>query len=136
MERIKSFNIDKRNKCIKAELTSGCLVKIEIDDILFFECMDRKIIMNTSENQDDYLINHTCLDDLQMQFGDLGFIRTHRSYLVHFLKVIKIDKLGDRTYELTYRNSNKTAFTSRTYEKDIRKKFLTVDAADMKQQYD
>lgn len=87
-DRQKSENAN-RNKEINRFLISagGKHYAVNLDDIVYAEVFDRKVIIHTMDEDIEY---YGKLKDLEQQAGE-GFYRPHRAYLVNFDFVCKYD---------------------------------------------
>lgn len=88
--------------------------QIYLDNVLFFEHRDRKVIIHTLNME--YQILNISLTKVEKVVGNYGFIRTHRAYIVQTKKIYKLVDCGDRTAQIIFHNKcQKTAYLSRSY---------------------
>lgn len=66
-------------------LSGGSHIRILLDDIIYAEVYNRKVVIHKKEEDIEY---YGKLSDLEQQAGG-DFFRTHRAYLVHFKYVVK-----------------------------------------------
>ena len=68
--------------------TKGTMIKkVPIDDILYFESFNREICVVMQDREEAF---YGTLEETMKKVGELGFVRIHRSYLVHFEKAVSI----------------------------------------------
>lgn len=67
--------------------TGGKHVAVNVDDIVYAEVFNRKIMIHTMDGDIEY---YGKMKDLEAQVGD-GFYRSHRAYLVNYAYVRKYD---------------------------------------------
>lgn len=86
-------------------------IAVTLGDILFAEAGKRRTILHltTSELQVD-----RSLSRLEEQIGSGVFVRSHNSYLVNVTHVRAVHPRGDRSFEISFWNSSKTAWVSRS----------------------
>ncbi len=89
---------------------------IAVEDILFIERNQRNTYIHIG--QDSYKIEKS-LKHLVKELPDY-FIRVHKSYLVNKNKISTIICIGDRTYNIEFKTSNKVARMSRNKYKEIK----------------
>ena len=76
----------KEEKCLMIK-SEGTHIKVLLDDIIYAEVFNRKVVIHKEEEDIEY---YGKLSDLEKQAGE-AFFRTHRAYLVHFKYVVKYD---------------------------------------------
>jgi len=71
---------------------AGTYLRLSLDEILYFEVFNRQITIHLTENEITY---SSRLDDIEKSLDKMGFIRTHRSFLVNceYVKCITRKKL-------------------------------------------
>lgn len=67
--------------------SKGIHRKVLMEDIIFAEVFNRKVVIHTKQEEIEY---YGKLSDLENKAGE-DFFRTHRAYLVHFKYVVKYD---------------------------------------------
>lgn len=63
-------------------------IKVEMQDVCWIEAMENYAILRTPDQK---VIVHATMKSLEKKFGDLGFRRVHRSYIVRLEKIEAID---------------------------------------------
>ena len=87
-DRRKSESINARiDKPSLFITTKGTHITVNIEDIVYAEVFDRKVIIHTMDSDIEY---YGKLKDLQQKAGE-GFYRPHRAYLVNFDFIRKYD---------------------------------------------
>lgn len=90
VKQYENFRVRKQEKRETPELVitvGGAHVTVRVEDIIYAEVFNRKIILHTVENELEY---YGRLKDLEKQAGE-NFFRTHRAYLVNFSYIKKYD---------------------------------------------
>lgn len=82
---------------------------IPYDDILFIEKIGKELVIHTSRTA--HTVKWT-LSKIEETLPE-HFMRVHKSYIVNSQKIRRISEIGDRTYEITFQESNKLALMSR-----------------------
>jgi two-component system LytT family response regulator len=82
---------------------------VPIEDIIFIEKQNNNIIINTKNNE--YISNLT-LGEIKERLPN-NFLRMHNSYIVNKVKINKLVDIGNRSYQIHFKNSNKVAYMSR-----------------------
>lgn len=77
----------KREKQSLMITTGGQHISVNLDDIIYAEVFDRKVILHTMDSDIEY---YGKMKELEEKAGD-EFYRTHRSYLVNFGFIRKYD---------------------------------------------
>lgn len=67
--------------------TGGRHVVVNLEDIIYAEVFDRKVVIHTMDSDIEY---YGRMKELEKQAGD-EFFRTHRGYLVNFRFIRKYD---------------------------------------------
>lgn len=77
--------------------------------ILFIEKIQKDVYIYT---EDDSVVIRQNISDIEKKLSS-SFLRVHKSYIVNIDHISKILEHGDRSYEIYFLNSDKTAFMSR-----------------------
>ncbi len=77
--------------------------------ILFIEKLQKDVYIHTA---DDAVAIRQNISDIEKKLSS-SFLRVHKSYIVNIDHISKILEHGDRSYEIYFLNSDKTAFMSR-----------------------
>lgn len=80
--------IEKRYAYIRVKEKDN-LLNIKIEDILFIETFERKVLIHTKN--EDYLVKLS-MNKLEKGLGNKGFFRCHTSYIINLLRVEEIKK--------------------------------------------
>lgn len=80
--------IEKRDTYITIK-DKGNMLKLRIEDILFLETFDRKVIIHT--NSQEYIVK-TSMNKLEKELKNMGFFRCHTSYIVNLSKIEELQK--------------------------------------------
>ncbi|MBN2604648.1 MAG: response regulator transcription factor [Bacilli bacterium] len=83
-----STHIVKENRYLIISV-SGELIKINYDDIIYFESMGHYITVHLENREYDYKYN---ISDLCFDLANADFIKTHRSYIVNLKYIEKIKR--------------------------------------------
>ena len=67
----------------------GVKVRLNLDEILYFEVQNRIVTVHTSRESIDY---YAKLEDIEKMLADKDFVRTHRSYLVNSYYIQKLTR--------------------------------------------
>lgn len=108
--RLKVIEIDAQER--------GVDVKVPIDNVLFFESEDDKVIAHTASK---YYITKYKLYELENILPSY-FIRTSKSTIVNTLDVSSVERNLGSSANLSFFNSNKIAYVSRLYSGTLKKK--------------
>ena len=95
--------------------TSQKILSIPLDRILFIESRQKHSILHLKETNITLSIP---LYRILQELPPDRFMQTHRSFLVNFRKISHIDKHKD-PWIIFFADSDKTAFVSRSFRKDI-----------------
>ena len=89
VEEFEKKNLDKKNYEEKHLLinNSGVHIKVKIDDIVYAEVFNRKVVIHKVDETIEY---YGKMSDLESLAGD-NFFRPHRAYLINFKYVEKYD---------------------------------------------
>jgi len=93
---------------------------IPLDDVIFIETQHRGIIIHS---KDGIYPNSQTLSDMEKRLNN-NFIKTHKSFIVNRNKIRKIKQVADRSYEIEFIETEKTALMSR-YKFEELKEYLT-----------
>lgn len=105
-----------KDKVEKIAIKEGLEISfVNIDKILYFEKVDRKVLLHTPNQV--YTLNKN-LVELENILNN-NFIRTHRSYIVNKDKIKKIKLVGDRAYQVMFIGSKKEAALSRNKYSEV-----------------
>lgn len=97
--------------------TRNDIICIHLNDICFFEVLNKKITVHTMEKSYEYIGK---LSEIEKQLqNDDSFIRTHKSYIVN---VAQIDTI--RNYDIIMKNSEQ-ALMSRSLKKNVVDKYIS-----------
>lgn len=88
---------------------------IHTNEILYIEKEDRVVRIHTSKNSVTF--NKT-LSEME-KILDKNFVRTHKSFIVNRTRIEKIIQVGNTSYQIRFRNSEKTALMSRHKYDDL-----------------
>ena len=87
-ERVKLEEAGNRRKTPSLMVTTGGRhVVVNLEDIIYAEVFDRKVVIHTMDSDIEY---YGRMKELEKQAGD-EFFRTHRGYLVNFRFIRKYD---------------------------------------------
>lgn len=90
-----------------------------VEEISLIRVEQQKVIIST--NKGEYEVNAP-LKDIEMKLKNLGFLRTHKSYIVNISKIREIIPWFNDTFILTLENcSQKEIPVSRHYLQDFKK---------------
>ncbi len=93
---------------------------IPLDEIIFIETENRG---TTIHCKNKVYTNHQTLSKVEKQL-DNNFIKTHKSYIVNKNKIRKIKEVADRSYEVQFMETDKTALMSRYKFKELKKHLI------------
>lgn len=82
---------------------------LPIEDIIFIEKQNNNIILNTENSE--YISNLT-LGEIKERLPNY-FLRMHKSYIVNKEKINKLVDVGNRSYQIHFKNCDKIAYMSR-----------------------
>lgn len=82
---------------------------IPYDDILYVEKVGKELIIHTSRTAQTVRWTLSKIEEMLPK----EFLRVHKSYIVNSRQIQRISEIGDRTYEITFYESNKLALLSR-----------------------
>lgn len=68
--------------------TLGDTQVVNLDDVYYIEASRKDVCIN---KEDEQLVYHKSITDMEAQLSSLGFFRCHRSFLVNLKKVKKFD---------------------------------------------
>ena len=91
---------------------SSCFYRFQIDDILFAEAKNRKVLIRTKD--DSSIEIPITFHHLLEQIPENTLIQSHRSFIINPCNVSRIDK-GAKHWTASFYNTNKKAFISRAY---------------------
>lgn len=106
----------QKHKCFLIN-TRNDILCIHLNDICFFEVLNKKITVHTTEKSYEYVGKLSEIEE-QLQNDD-SFIRTHKSYIVN---VAQIDTI--RNYDIIMKNSEQ-ALMSRSLKKSVVDKYIS-----------
>ncbi|ACV61333.1 two component transcriptional regulator, LytTR family [Desulfofarcimen acetoxidans DSM 771] len=94
--------------------TKDSIIAVEIDSIIFIEKVPlaKKIKIQTVNNE--YIVSGT-LNEFEDKLKSLGFIRTHKSFIINPDKLEKMIPWGDKSYLAKMHGVKKEALVSRKY---------------------
>lgn len=91
-------------------------IKLSISDILYIECLNRKVYLKTHHKK--YMISGLQFNNITKEFLDKGFVSIHRSCIVNLKYIYSIEKLvvrmdNDEVLPMSRHKTNevKRAFT-------------------------
>lgn len=106
----------QKHKCFVIN-TRNDIICIHLNDICFFEVLNKKITVHTTEKSYEYVGK---LSEIEKQLqNDDSFIRTHKSYMVN---VAQIDTI--RYFDIIMKNSEQ-ALMSRSLKKSVVDKYIS-----------
>lgn len=106
----------QNHKCFVIN-TRNDIICIHLNDICFFEVLNKKITVHTTEKSYEYVGK---LSEIEKQLqNDDSFIRTHKSYIVN---VAQIDTI--RNFDIIMKNSEQ-ALMSRSLKKSVVDKYIS-----------
>lgn len=97
--------------------------KILLEDILYFESMDRQVIMHTTASEEVF---YGSLSDIFMQVEQYPFLNIHKSYLVNYKHIIEFN------YDYLIVSNLTNLPISQSKRKEIRKIQITIEKENMK----
>jgi len=100
------------------------IFSIPLDRILFIESRQKHSILHLEET---YITLSIPLYRILQELPSDRFLQTHRSFLVNLRKISHIDKHKD-PWVIFFTDSDKTAFVSRTFRKDVLQTVLRVSS--------
>ncbi|MCT4620250.1 MAG: LytTR family DNA-binding domain-containing protein [Marinisporobacter sp.] len=92
-----------------------------LEDILYFEKVDRDVLVHTQKEA--YTLSKT-LSELEDKLNS-SFCRVHQSFMVNIEKIKTIKDMGNRSYQIEFTGTKKTALMSRYKVDEIKKKIVT-----------
>lgn len=92
------------------------------DEIIMFATNKRKVVVYTVKGE--YTINAR-LGDIEKKLFDLGFFRTHQSYIVNLKMIKKIECRFEGRY-IVFNNVKKTAVLSKCKERQLIRMIKTI----------
>lgn len=95
--------------------TAKGIYNIPYHEILFAESHQKKIILHCKDKTFQLPLS---LYRLKEVLPSPQFIQCHRSYIINLKNISYVDKTGD-PWVISFFYSDKTAFVSRTYKKDV-----------------
>ncbi len=95
--------------------TAKGIYNIPHDDILFVESIQKKSVIHTTHGT---LTVPIPLYRVREVLPEPFFIQTHRSFIINLKNASFIDKTKE-PWIISFFNSNKTAFVSRSYRKEV-----------------
>ncbi len=87
----------------------GEIIYISLDEIIFIETQHRGTIIHC---EDGIYPNPQILSNIEKQLGE-HFIKTHKSFIVNRNKIRRIKQVADRSYEIEFTKTDRTALMSR-----------------------
>ena len=94
----------------------GEILKLDINKILYFESVDKKIFVYTIQKVYEIFLR---LYEIEQKYTSLGFFRASKSFIVNLDKVISIKPmLGSRLESLL--ENNEKIIVSRKYVKNLK----------------
>lgn len=96
----------------------GDIIKIKLEDILYFEAEGSYTHMICSENHKDNYVISKKIGQIDKQLKEYGFIRVHKSYLVNLANMIGVSEV------VQIRKLDIRIPLGRKYKEETRKKFL------------
>lgn len=119
VDLIQKRSLNEKDKKIDklAIKEDGAIYFVLMNDILYFEKIDREVLVHTAKNV--YAINKT-LRALEKDLNN-SFIKTHQSFIVNKEKIKKIKEIGDRTYDIQFFDCKKKASLSRKKYERLKK---------------
>ncbi len=114
LERIKKFIKDRKlNRLFHFQTGKTQFTQCAVDDIYYVEATgDYQKVYTTS----DYILTISTMDELTRQMKSLGFLRSHRSFLINTRMIMK-------TYSNSVLVDNKKIPIGRTFKKQFRDHF-------------
>ena len=106
------------------EITSGAAVEnIVINDILYIESFRESQFLVMKNNQKKRI--RLSMNELEKKLGSAGFIRVHKSYLVNYRYIRRIDRTG------VIINNGENLPISRKKVQDVRNEFMKRNRKDI-----
>ncbi|MCT4592824.1 MAG: LytTR family DNA-binding domain-containing protein [Anaeromicrobium sp.] len=93
---------------------------ISINEILFIEKMNNQLLLHTT--CETYTLNKK-LVELE-NILNKNFCRVHRSFIVNIKNISTIKDLGNRSYEIGFEGTSRTALMSRYKFEELKKKIV------------
>jgi DNA-binding LytR/AlgR family response regulator len=101
----------KDNEVNKLTIKEGNQIYIiSFDDIIYLEKNNREVLVHTTK--EIFTLNKT-LTDLESNFLNKNFIRTHQSFIVNKTKIKRIRLIGNKSYEIEFTATKNKASLSR-----------------------
>lgn len=91
---------------------NSCFYRFQIDDILFAEAKNRKVLIRTKDDSSTEI--PITFHHLLEQIPENTLIQSHRSYIINPCNVSRIDKEA-KHWTASFYNTNKKALISRAY---------------------
>jgi len=110
----------KDSKGIFIKDGSTKLIRMDFDKILWIEALENYVLIVTEK--DKYTVHFT-MKSLEKQLPDDQFIRTHRSFIVNFNKIISIE---ENFAIVKYNDRKKSVPVAKTYKDKLMKKINII----------
>lgn len=113
LNRIRKSRASALNETLPVKIKNE-VVFLNINDIVFMEKQQghKQVIIYTHDNQ--FTVNLT-LNNLESRLADIGFVRTHKSFLVNINKLERILPWGHKSYLAKLSGTQKEVLISRKY---------------------
>lgn len=123
VQKAKSF-IEKKDKKnshgIFIKDGSTKLIRLNLDEILWIEALENYVLIVTEFDKHTV---HFTMKSLEKQLPDDQFIRTHRSFIVNFNKIISIE---ENVAIVKYKDRKKSVPVAKTYKDRLMKKINII----------
>lgn len=98
------------------------VLQLQIDDIIYFETLDRKLKVNTKDKV--YLVDNK-INDLEKRLENQGFFRIHKSYLINLALIKEYDQnsVTMQNGEIAYISRLKSKIFKTQYQSYIESKY-------------
>jgi DNA-binding LytR/AlgR family response regulator len=109
-------------KYVIIDLKNGVFVKIYVDEIIFIEVNIRTCTIHTKKGK--YEVKGLSLKQSLIMTNSKDVIKCHKSFAVNVHYISKIEKISIKSYELFFKDYEKTALLSQNCKDAIMKKFI------------
>jgi len=98
------------------------IIKIRVDEILFFEAQGRSCIVHTKNKA--YTIKNMNIKKITEILPMKHFMQTHRSYIVNIENVYQIEKDEKNSWTIYFKEYPVSAYVSNNYKKEFSDRFF------------
>lgn len=108
---IKTINQKTDSIPIYKIIENGNIIILKTKDIIFIEKLKKQVVFHTLLG---IYKRYGIIETLEKELLPQGFLRSHKSYIVNPKYIKKIEKWGDRAYQIKFDNTKNTALLSRS----------------------